>query len=126
MLELINNPCGEADENKALAAYGGEDGFDMMVDQMGCDEIFQHNNNRIKKCMEDVRPVIYHQATDMFYNQVVDLGSLVNAIEAKKKKDLQWLLQKTIVYDNPLQKERAELDRICFEHHINNPFDTEA
>ena len=44
---------------------------------------------------------------------MVDLSSMANALEMKKEKDLQWLLQKTIVYDDPLGKEYEELKRIC-------------
>ena len=48
MLEFLKNPEGEEDENRALAAYGGETGFDMLPDVMAVDEIFAHNNNRIE------------------------------------------------------------------------------
>ena len=63
--------------------------------------------------MEEVKDSIKQNATDMFYNQIVDLQSLVRAIEVTKEKDLQWLLQKTIVYDNPLKKQQEELKRIA-------------
>ena len=46
--------------------------------------------------MEEVKDSIKQNATDMFYNQIVDLQSLVRAIEVTKEKDLQWLLQKSL------------------------------
>jgi len=96
-----------------LAAYGGESGFDMHPDAMAVDEIFAHNNERINHLMNEVWENIKANATDFFYNKVVDLSSMANALEMKKEKDLQWLLQKTIVYDDPLGKEYEELKRIC-------------
>ena len=47
MLEFLKNPAGEEEENAALAAYGGESGFDMHPDVMAVDEIFAHNKARI-------------------------------------------------------------------------------
>lgn len=49
----------------------------------------------------------------MFYNQVVNLGTMVNKLQKAKEKDLEWLLQKTVLYDNPLKDEQDELKRIC-------------
>ena len=121
MLEFLKNPEGEEDENRALAAYGGETGFDMLPDVMAVDEIFAHNNNRIEQCMDDVKEVCMKDATDMFYNQVVNLGTMVHKLEQAKEKDLQWLLQKTILYDNPLKEETDELKNICIAYGINNP-----
>ena len=57
----------------------------------------------------------------MFYNQVVNLGTMVNKLQKSKEKDLEWLLQKTVLYDNPLKDEQDELKRICIQYGINNP-----
>lgn len=77
MLEFLKNPQGEEEENAALAAYGGENGFDMLPDVMAVDEIFAHNQARINQCVDEVKENCIKNATDMFYNQVVDLGSMV-------------------------------------------------
>ena len=93
----------------------------MEPDTLAVDEIFAHNNDRINQLMSEVQENIRVNATDMFYNKVVDLGSMANALDQKREKDLQWLLQKTIVYDDPLGKEHEELKRVCIEYGINNP-----
>ena len=46
---------------------------------------------------------------------------MVHKLDEAKEKDLQWLLQKTILYDNPLKDEHDELKRICINYGINNP-----
>ena len=68
MIEFMKNPEGEEDETKALAAYGGDSGFDMLPDVMAVDEIFAHNKGRIDQCMAEVEDLVKKQATDMFYN----------------------------------------------------------
>ena len=45
----------------------------------------------------------------------------MHKLEQAKEKDLQWLLQKTILYDNPLKEETDELKNICIAYGINNP-----
>ena len=54
----MKNPEGEEDEDKALAAYGGNEGFDMLPDVMAVDEIFAHNKGRIDQCMSEVEELV--------------------------------------------------------------------
>ena len=54
----MKNPEGEEDENQALAAYGGDTGFDMLPDTMAVDEIFAHNKGRIDQCMTEVEGIV--------------------------------------------------------------------
>ena len=93
----------------------------MLPDVMAVDEIFAHNKDRIRQCVDEIKENCMKDPTKLFYEKVVDLGSMVQAVEMRKEKDLQWLLQKTIVYDDPLGEQHEELKRICIEYGINNP-----
>ena len=86
------------------------------------DAIFKLQKERVDKQIEIVMPALKKKGASVIKSDLATpLTTLVHERYKQMAKELAWIEQKSTIYENPAEKRREELKKICILHGINNP-----
>ena len=92
------------------------------TEDFNIDSIYKLQKARVDKQIEIVMPTLKKKGASVLKTDLpTPLTTLVHERYRQMAKELAWIEQKSSIYENPAEKRREELKKICILNDINNP-----
>ena len=88
---------------------------------MAVDQIFAHANAKTEIMLNHIKRSLKQKANELFDKDTLDLQKLVLEQNYNSKRELNWLLLQTKIYENPAQIREEEIKQLCIDYGINHP-----
>ena len=110
----------EEDETVMVQGKNPTD-FNMKSDPMAVDQIFSHANAKTEILLQHIKRSLKQRAMELSEKDTIDLQKLVQDQNVSSKRELNWLLLQTKIFENPAKIREEQIRELCIEYGINHP-----